>query len=265
MEVFSVKFKEFSILFTRLLTTLSLAPFFGGQSFSYLHRVAITFFIAFIMVPVLDLPDSFHQFLENNYFILLLQQVFIGFFIGTSLQLIFIAFQMAGEFFSIQMGFGINEVLDPLSEWSLPLMGTFKSVIGLFIFFVSYSHLWLIQAVVFSFEKLPHLNFDVMMFNYHQSTIKFLLYFFSGMFVISLKIAMPVMGTLFLVSVTLGILSKAAPQMNILMLGFTLKIFTAFCVLGIMAPIVVELMLSHFDFYFRVIDKFIHTWSSQLH
>ena len=261
MEIFASKFQEFSILFTRMLSMLSVAPFFGGHSFAYFYRVALAFLVSLIVVPVVQLPLEFQELIENQYFTLLMEQVLIGLVIGLSLQFIFAAFQMAGEFFSVQMGLGISEVFDPLSQVSLPLMGIFKNLIATFVFFVSGSHLWLIRSVVFSYEKLPFFSKNILEdIAWHKNIIKFIILISSGMFIIALKIALPVMGTLLLVSITLGILSKAAPQMNILMLGFPLKIFTAFIVLAFISPAIVAVMYEQFDIFFQYLDAMLNAW-----
>lgn len=95
-----------------------------------------------------------------------------------------------------------------------------------------------------------------------DSMFTYLLQLSSGMFIIALKIALPVMGTLLLVSLTLGILSKAAPQMNILMLGFPIKILIAFVVLTITMPIIVQTMFSQFDTFFDHMDVILKRWST---
>ena len=258
MDIFSSKFQEFVLLFARMLAMLSVAPFFGGQSFSIFYRIGLAFLVSLLVVPVTNMPNEFYQLIENKYFLLILEQVFIGFLIGVGLQFLFAAFQMAGEFFAVQMGFGISEVFDPLSQTSIPLMGTVKNLIAIFVFFVSGSHLWLIRSVVYSYEKVPYLKLGFMSdISWHKKIIEFIVMLSAGMFLIALKIAIPIIGTLFLVSVTLGILSKTAPQMNILMLGFPLKILVAFLVLTFTSPMIVELMSEQFDIFFSHLDAMI--------
>ena len=238
---------------------LSVAPFFGGQSFSMFYRIGLAFLVSLLVIPIVNMPTEFYRLIEDQYFFLIMEQIFIGFLIGIGLQFLFAAFQMAGEFFAVQMGFGISEVFDPLSQTSLPLMGTVKNLIAIFVFFVSGSHLWLIKAVVYSYEKVPYLKLGFMQdIPWHKNVIDFMIMLSAGMFVIALKIAIPVVGTLFLVAVTMGILSKAAPQMNILMLGFPLKILIAFLVLTFTSPMIVELMSQQFDIFFDRLDTMIN-------
>ena len=261
MEIFAGKFQEFTTLFARMLAMLSVAPVFGGQSFSYFYRVGVSFLVSLLVVPVVQLPPEFQELVASRFFILILEQVFIGLLIGLSLQFLFAAFQMAGEFFSVQMGLGISEVFDPMAQVSLPLMGIFKNLIATFVFFVSGAHLWLIRSVVFSYEKIPFFPNEILQdMVWHKGIVNFMIFVSSGMFIIALKIALPVMGTLLLVSITMGVLSKAAPQMNILMLGFPLKILIAFVVLTLVSPMVVTLMNEQFDVFFKHLDALLSSW-----
>ncbi|HNA79747.1 MAG TPA: flagellar biosynthetic protein FliR, partial [Turneriella sp.] len=81
-----------------------------------------------------------------------------------------------------------------------------------------------------------------------------------GMFISALKIALPIMGCLLLVSVTLGIMSKAAPQMNMLVIGFSAKIVIGFMVLVILAPLLVQTMFAEMDRSLSLLDALLKGW-----
>lgn len=261
MEVFATQFQVFSVLFVRLLSMFATAPVFSGDSFNFFIRASLSFLIAVLVTPVVPMPESFFANLEAHYYSILIEQAIIGIFLGFTVTLVFAAFQMAGEFFSVQMGFGISEVFDPLSQISLPLMGTIKNLMAIFVFFVSGSHLHLIEAVTYSFSKIPMLPGDFFLAgNIHQAIFDFLVHMSTLMFLIALKVALPIMGTLMLTSVSLGMLSKAAPQMNILMLGFPAKILIAFFVLAVLSPLIVHMMFEQFDALFTHLDQMIEHW-----
>ncbi|MDH4263069.1 MAG: flagellar biosynthetic protein FliR [Spirochaetia bacterium] len=263
MDIFLFKFNLFTLLFARIIALTSTMPAFGGDGISVFYRIALAFLISLISTPVIHFPPQMDELLKNSYFMLIFQQVFIGMFIGLSLQFIMAGFQMAGEFFSVQIGFGVSDVYDPLAQVSLPLMGTLKNILALYVFFVSNSHLLAFKAIVYSFERQPYFAEG---FFYNKISIdsmfNYLTQLSSGMFLIALKISVPVMGTLLLVSLTLGILSKAAPQMNILMLGFPIKIIVAFIVLTVTMPLIVETMFVQFDIFFDHMDVILHRWST---
>lgn len=261
MEIIGEQFQLFTLVFARFLALFSVAPGYSGDSLPFFSRFALSFITAAIITPVADVPASLAGDLKQAYVLIVLEQAAIGIFIGIVMQFLFAAYQLAGEFFSVQMGFGISEVLDPLSQISLPVIGTLKNLIALFVFFVSGAHTYLVQALAFSIERVPHLGFSFLTQGVtHNHLFKFFALLSGGMFITALKIALPIIGCLLLVSVTLGILSKAAPQMNMLVLGFSAKIVIGFLVLAILAPLLVQTMFAEMDKSLHVLDAMLKAW-----
>ncbi len=261
MEIIGEQFQLFTLIFARFLALFSVAPGYSGDSLPFFSRFALSFITAAIITPVADVPASLAGDLKQAYILIVLEQAAIGIFIGIVMQFLFAAYQLAGEFFSVQMGFGISEVLDPLSQISLPVIGTLKNLIALFVFFVSGAHTYLVQALAFSIERVPHLGFSFLKQGVtHNHLFKFFALLSGGMFITALKIALPIIGCLLLVSVTLGILSKAAPQMNMLVLGFSAKIVIGFLVLAILAPLLVQTMFAEMDKSLHMLDAMLKAW-----
>lgn len=265
MDALTLHFEILSVFMARFLAMLSLAPVYSSGNITFFHRFSFAFIFALLLVPVVELPPQFYHALDSRYFILIMEQAFIGFLIGSIINFIFVAYQMAGEFFSIQMGFGITEVFDPMSQVSLPLMGTLKNAIAILVFFASGAYILLIEGVAFSLEKIPMLGssflHDVSVL---QGVLDFIIFFASSMFLVALKIALPIIGTLLLTSIALGILSKTAPQMNMLMLGFPVKIVVAFIVIAAIAPFVIESMHNQFYNFFDHWDSMIRQWPQKM-
>lgn len=233
------------------------SPLYSSPVIPFRYKVLLSFFVSLMIFPMVQasgitIPPSMGEF-----YILVLQQVIIGIYIGFLVTIIFTAFQLAGQFFAVQIGFGINEVLDPLAQVSVPIIGQLKNLIGILVFLAMDGHHFMINAVCKSFETAPYISAAKEPLG---SLVKYMMYSFSGMFVISLKIALPVVAAIFLVSVSMGILAKAAPQMNILMLGFPFKILTAFVMMAVMAPMIVRIMIVTLERTFRFITNVLEHW-----
>jgi flagellar biosynthesis protein FliR len=256
MSYFVTQFQVFLLVMMRMNAMIVIAPFFSSGVIPFRIKTLISFLITLVIVPVVaknySIPGDMGLF-----YLLIIKEVLIGIFIGFLLSVIFTAFQLAGDYFSVQIGFGISEVVDPLAQVSIPLIGQLKNLIGVLVFLSINGHHFLIKAIYKSYELAPILSVDQ---KKSFDLIKFLIHAMSGMFVIAFKIALPVIATVFLVSVTLGILAKAAPQMNILMLGFPLKIAVAFGVLIITSPLIIKVMSVSLDKAFRFINKVIVYW-----
>ncbi len=191
------------------------------------------------------------------YYMMVIREVFIGLYIGFLVSLMFSAFQLAGQYFSVQTGFGINEVLDPLSQISMPLIGQLKNLVGLLVFLSMNGHHLLIDGIYRSYELVPLVNTGRPAMG---KLVEYMMYCFNGMFVVALKIALPVMGTLFLITVAMGVLSKAAPQMNIMMMGFPVNIVASIGIMFMITPLIVRIMNVSLERTFGFILKMMHYW-----
>jgi flagellar biosynthesis protein FliR len=257
MYYFVYHFQVFLLIMMRMSSMMLIAPFYASGVIPFRMRALLSFLITLVIFPIVaqhgyDIPGHM-----GSYALLVVQEVFVGLFVGFLVSVIVSSFQLAGEYFSVQIGFGINEVLDPLAQVSVPLVGQLKNLIGLLIFLVIGGHHFLIKAIYRSYELVPVVSLGP---GASAGMLKFLTHIFSGMFVVALKIALPVMATVFLVSVTMGVLSKAAPQMNIMMLGFPLKIMVAFGVIMLTSPLIVRVMYVSLDRTFKFVEQMLLRW-----
>ena len=161
----------------------------------------------------------------------------IGIVIGFFLSLVYTAFQVAGQFFSLQMGFGASQVFDPLAQIEVPLLGQFLNVVAMFVFvsIQGFQRVFII-GVQNSFQAMRAVDIAT----YRADFYGLLMDGFLGLFQQALIISFPILGTLFLISLTTGLLAKAAPQMNLLMLGFPISIGTAFIVMFLALPFIMN-------------------------
>ena len=153
--------------------------------------------------------------------------------------------------FSLQMGFGASQVFDPLSQVQIPLMGQFLNLVAMLIFVNTsgFQKIFLI-GVQRSFERMRAVDLVLIRSDIAQQVMTRL----SGLFQDALVIAFPILGTLVLVYVTMGLLAKAAPQMNLLVLGFPISIGITFVVLIVGMPFLAEAISQFIDEGFEVIQ-----------
>lgn len=257
MEFFLYSFQVFLLIMMRMSSMFVIAPFFASGIIPFRTKALLAFFVTLVIFPVVAAkgyripPDM------GSYYILVIQEVAIGLIIGFMVTVIFAAFQLSGQFFAVQIGFGINEVLDPIGQVSVPLIGQFKNLIGILVFLAINGHHMMIHAIYRSYELAPIINMSKKM---SGSLLQSMLHSFSGMFVVAMKIALPVVATIFLISVSMGVLAKAAPQMNIMMLGFPFKIAVAFGILFLITPLVIRIMHVSLERTFGFLSKLLLNW-----
>ena len=235
----------FLLIFVRLMGLIFVAPFFSSFLIPTRVKVMLALAITAVMFPILSAELSFEMPREIVPYILMVSsELLIGIALGLVVSIVLAVFQLAGQFFSIQIGFGISEVFDPLSQFQVPLMGQLLALTGVLIFLSMNGEQILIEAVYESFFRISVSNFlDLAQYN------SILVQIFSDFFLLALRISFPIVGTLFIVTLALGLLAKFAPQMNVLMLGFPIYIVVGSLVLVLLVPGVVDFGSRILEFY----------------
>ncbi|MFN3603078.1 MAG: flagellar biosynthetic protein FliR [Leptonema sp. (in: bacteria)] len=267
MEPFFKGFWMYLLILARISGLVFFLPILSSENIPYRIRMSLVFFISMIFFPLVSeyLPKvSFENF--YSYLLEIFVQFFIGAIIGFFIQVIFSAFVMTGELFGIQMGVSFSEVLDPQSEVSLPLLGTLKNLISMILFLVvdfemdgfyipAYLHIF--RALQYSFVQVPTMDYD---FQTISGIINYVDQSFGIMFLVALKIGLPLVGILFITSLTMGIIGKASPQLNILNLGLQINILTGFMILLILYPVIIPLIKDSFIQILDFIGEMFYAW-----
>jgi len=171
------------------------------------------------------------------YAVLVVGEVLIGIIMGFIIILVFTVFQIAGQMFSVQMGFGASQVYDPLSQIQIPLLGQFLNLIAMLVFLVTGGMKKIFLTGIYrSFSVVKASD----LFAQQDMLVSYFTGILGNLFEQSIIIAIPIMGTLILLSVTMGLLAKAAPQMNLLMVGFPIQISVGFIMMLAAMPFLIE-------------------------
>ena len=245
----------FFLLFARVMAMLSIAPLLSSSSVPRIARIALALLAAVMVFP--SVAESGYVIPNNGlaYAVLLVGEALIGIIMGFMLSIVYGAFITAGQMFSLQMGFGASQVLDPLAQVEIPLLGQFLNIMAMlvFVFTEGFQRVFL-TGVLYSFQSVRAVDLVLM----RHDIISTMLRGLTGLFGNALIISFPILGTLFLVQVVMGLLAKAAPQMNLLMMGFPISIGVAFLILMVSIPFLVEtfdrLIGAGFDTLIRFVD-----------
>lgn len=250
----------FFLVFVRIYALLRVAPVTSSAAIPGIARVGITFFASFAVLPTViaagyPIPASVMAFI-----LLAVGEMLIGIITALFLVVMFAVFQLAGQFFSLQMGFGASQVFDPMAQIQIPLVGQFLNMIALMVFVMSSGlQRIFLHGVLGSFSALRAADIATVrgdLFTMVSTSL-------GGLFQQSLVLAFPILGTLFLLQITMGLFGKAAPQMNLLMLGFPAAIGLAFLIIFLILPFLVEAFEAIIDYaFFQIQTVFSGTASS---
>ena len=227
----------FFLLFVRVFAMLQFAPLLSSGSIPSLAKVALSLLAASLVFPMVEESGYLISDTGLAYAFLAVGEAMIGIIMGFMLALVYAAFQTAGQMFSLQMGFGASQVFDPLAQIEIPLLGQFLNLVAMFVFvFTAGFQKIFLTGVYYSFQAVRASDLVLL----REDILLTMLRGLSALFENALIISFPILGTLFLVQVVMGLLAKAAPQMNLLMLGFPLSIGVAFIIMLVTIPFLME-------------------------
>jgi flagellar biosynthetic protein FliR len=159
--------------------------------------------------------------------VLIVVEMGVGLLMGYAVSLLFAGLQFAGMLMGYQMGFAVANVLDPTSRERVSIIGQFIFIFGVLYFFTLDGHHMLIRALIRSYDMAPPMGVGLT-----GGTVVIVIKMFTQMFIIGLQIALPIVGTLFLIDVSLGIVAKTVPQMNVFIIGLPLKTLVGLTILA---------------------------------
>jgi flagellar biosynthetic protein FliR len=245
-EIIELYFYSFIIILIRITSFFFTAPVFGGQTFPAQAKIGFGVLISAIVLIVsgpisASIPSSL-----MGTVVLVAGEVAFGLTLGYSVSLVFAGIQIGGMLIGYQMGFAVANVLDPISNDQVSIIGQYLFLFAILYFLAMDAHHILIKGIVDSFIIAPVGSFSV-----QQGSVDWLVDVFSRMFWLGLKVAVPVVGAIFLVDVALGIISKTVPQMNVFIVGLPLKSLLGMVILALGFPFFALVMRYDFDVLVR--------------
>ncbi|MCK5237867.1 MAG: flagellar biosynthetic protein FliR, partial [Deltaproteobacteria bacterium] len=150
----------------------------------------------------------------------------------------------------MQMGFAVANVLDPQTNSQLSVVAQFYNLLAILLFFALNIHLAFITAIKESFEYIAPYTFSL-----NRGVVEGLFLMAGNIFAIAVKLAAPVMVTILLANIAMGVLARTVPQLNIFVVGFPITIALGLVIVGITLPFAMELIEKVYgELTFSVID-----------
>jgi flagellar biosynthesis protein FliR len=230
--------------FIRVTGMLVVAPVFSTRTVPVRIRVMTTVVITLVMAPTLPPMPLLDPFTLGGV-LQLANQFMIGLAMGFVLHMIFAAFTVAAQSMGMSMGLGFAMAVDPTNGVQVPVLAQLLVLFATLIFLSLNGHLMIIDTLRESFFTMPVSNRPL-----SSDAIWSLLSWSKIIFVWGVKTAIPIVVTLLLINISFGVVTRAAPQLNIFAVGFPVSIMVGFWLLNISFPALwprlVELMESAF-------------------
>jgi len=206
----------FFIPFFRIASFLMAIPMIGTQLVPMRVRLGLAIAMTAVLVPVLPSAPVLNGLSVETY-LLIAQQVLVGSALGFSLHIFFQVFAVGGQLIANQMGLGFASMTDPANGVSVVVLGQFYLMLVTLLFLAMDGHLIMFNVIVTSFEILPATVL-------HFESLRVMDIAVAGTWLFSgaLLMSLPAVTSLLIINLAFGIMTKAAPQLNIFAIGFPL-------------------------------------------
>jgi flagellar biosynthetic protein FliR len=213
----------------RVLALFASAPIIGNPSLPVQVKIGLALLLTILLAPLLPPPPDIDPASATG-LLILAQQMLIGLAMGFAMQIVFHATEMAGEFIGLQMGLGFATLYDASIPGFIPVLGQYMGVIVSLVFLAIDGHLLLLSGLAGSFDVLPVAAVSA------APGLRSLVEWAGCIFAYSLTLSLPLMAALLITNLALGVLTRAAPQLNIFAVGFPLTILMGILVLALSLP-----------------------------
>lgn len=235
----------------RILGFVGAAPVFGNNAVPRRIKLVVGLAITMGLLPVVTStpPEAIDSWAG---ILILFQQTLIGIAMGLVLRVVFAALDLMGEIISLQMGLSFATFFDPVAGGQTAVVGEFLTLISTLVFLSLNGHLLMIDALARSFEWLP-----VSATLPHKGGWLVLARFGASIFASGLLMALPIVTALLITNIALGVLTRAAPQLNLFAIGFPITLTVGFGVLLLALSHLAPLLQHFYDAGFTTLADLI--------
>jgi len=210
---------------------------FSGKSIPTPVKALLSIMLTLIIMPVVP-PSPITQLVDVGTFVLGIQQLVIGLAIGFVSMMVLNTFVLAGQVIAMQTGLGFASIVDPVNGINVPAVGQFYLILATLLFWTLDGHLSMIQMIVMSFHAFP-----VGEAWWSAEQFQSIAHWGGWMFVSALTLSLAPIVSLLIVNLAFGVMTKAAPQLNIFSIGFSIA--------QVMGLFIIWITLDNFTAHFE--------------
>lgn len=204
-------------------------PIIGANVVPMRIRLMLTIMVTMVVFP--NLPDlPVFSGLSPTAFLIIAQQILIGVLLGFLFHILFQVFILSGQITAMQMGLGFASMVDPTNGVSVAVVSQLYLIMVTLFFVLTDGHLVMIEVMIESFRTIP-----IGVIGLSSDHLWQLVSLGSWMFASALLLALPAATALLIVNISFGIMSRAAPQLNVFALGFPIALLAGLTLLWIVS------------------------------
>jgi flagellar biosynthetic protein FliR len=232
----------FLLVLVRAGALLLTLPFFGSPQVPPLAKAGLALSVALVLSPVAPVPAEAIPRSTGDFLLVVAGEIVLGAILGLAVRMLMTSVQIMGQLIGFQMGFAVANVLDPVSGVQASVLAQFAFLITILVMFSINAHHYFFRALADSFTLVP-----VGQVNLGQDLFQQVMDAASRMFSLAVRLGAPVIAALLFTDVIMGILAKTVPQMNILMVGFPIKITVGMFFLSLTMTLIIPMLADIFE------------------
>ncbi len=222
------------LVFVRLIACIMFNPIFSRKNIPQTAKIAFVVWLSLLIAPTVD-GSGLNQIDDLTFILLIFKEVLLGYILGYVVQLYVYMLLFVGDLLDYQFGLSMAKVFDPQTYVQVSIIGNLFQLLLIVLFFMSNSHLMMIEIMSHSFT---YLRLDAW-FSLTK-LIPYLLDLFITVFMLVIKLALPMIVAAFTLEIAMGILMKLIPQIHVFVINIQLKVL-----LGIVLLLILIQPISH--------------------
>jgi len=216
---------QFMWPFVRISALIMTMSVFGARTIPNPAKLGLAILITILLMPGLPATQKI-EVLSGTGFVTVLSQLGIGIAMGLATRMLFETFVIGGQMVAMQTGLGFASLVDPSNGVQVPILGQFFLMLVTLIFLAVDGQLLIIRIVAESFHSFPISDTGLPQ-QAIWSFVEFAKWMFAGAVMMAISAAL----ALLIVNLTFGVLTKAAPQLNIFAIGFPISMVTGLLII----------------------------------
>jgi len=216
-------------------------PVFFPKSAPAMVKIGFCLIFTFLIMPGVNYENVNLITTNSTLIIFSISEVVTGLLLGYITKFCFFSAQMAGQLMDFQIGFSMMSMFDPVSNENVTLLGNLLYRVSLVMFFVVDGHHMLIRAIIDSFNDV-----EIGKFILTQGTAMMMVKIFIEFFTLGLKIAIPIILIILITDLSMGLVSRTVPQLNVMILGMPIKILIGLSCFALVLPAAINLIVNSF-------------------
>jgi len=234
---------EFMLIFFRIIAMIVILPFIGSSAVPGWAKIGLAFFMSLIVYPLLIKTQIIPHIPLPMVILSVVSQALIGVIFGFLVLIIFTGVEVAGQLISVQVGFGMISLLNPLvSDQQVSLVSNMLNYLALLILIETSAFFFVIKGIYDSFKTIP-LTFT----GFSPYIFKYLVNKAGDIFLIGVNLSIPIILVAILLNIIIALMGRLAPQFNIFAVGFPLIIVIGLLMLYISVPYFTDYIIMSFS------------------